>query len=639
MALQVNNYCGFESEDGSEAVATSGSPTYPTTDPATGVAHLSLSDGDTFDLPWIVGGLTDQGNDYIVQLKVKPLDKTTAAFGGDFLVIRDSADAIILRLGGLQNADVRVFDANGVTIRTITDPLDEANYTHLAVHFQHSATATVEVFVDGSSQGQDTNQDVTNGNSLNSSAVARLEGPDGVSSDWRFDDVVIFSGAADAGDRKSAVKINGHFCDETTDTADNPSDTVPVGPTALDSGTWDNTADFSTGRAAYTASTADGGADGVALDAEIVEDPIAMKFVCLMQRSGGGGSEHYVVWGNNSDGNARSADLDPTASDAVYEGITESASLVPLASETLEMGFEKDAGGQDFDCLGLMISLLHVPSGATTFFETISAAGTGTATVGKTPISARTIAVTGTGTATVAKISTFARTIAATGTATVSLIKKISKTISAAGTGTASVSAVRIFMKVIAATGTGTVSLVKKVSKTIAATGTGTVSLAKKISKTIAAAGTGTVSLIKKISKTITSAGTGTATVTPASFFSQSISSAAIGTASVSTVTVFVKVISAAGTGTASLIKKISKTIAATGTGTVSLIKKISKMIAATGTGSVMLTMTQTILQTISATATGTASVVTVFIAATAFLKKILKSILKTILNAILAKD
>ena len=156
VALQNNNFTGFETQGAEEALSTTNTPTYPTTDPRTGQAHLSLDAGDVYELPWIETGKTDQGNDYIVTFAIKVGDKTPTVLNR-MVGVKDSAGAILFDLRVATNGDVELRDNVSGLIRTLTDPLSTTVYQLWQIYFQHSATGTIEIFIDGISQGQDTN--------------------------------------------------------------------------------------------------------------------------------------------------------------------------------------------------------------------------------------------------------------------------------------------------------------------------------------------------------------------------------------------------------------------------------------------------------------------------------------------------
>ena len=92
-----------------------------------------------------------------------------------------------------------------------------------------------------------------------------------------------------------------------------------------------------------------------------------MKGIWRMKRSGGSGAVHYGLLGNTGTGIAdsdRSADHDPTTSYANYTDVREDN--LPLSTEFMRIGFEKDNKGQDYSCCAMLAQILHVPDVAPT---------------------------------------------------------------------------------------------------------------------------------------------------------------------------------------------------------------------------------------------------------------------------------
>ncbi len=80
-----------------------------------------------------------------------------------------------------------------------------------------------------------------------------------------------------------------------------------------------------------------------------------------MQRSGGGGSAHYGLLGNNVDGAIRSIDFNPPATYGFYSMRSGLSTVVPLSTEYCRIGFET-TGNQDFECAGMLAQILHSPA-------------------------------------------------------------------------------------------------------------------------------------------------------------------------------------------------------------------------------------------------------------------------------------
>ncbi len=89
-------------------------------------------------------------------------------------------------------------------------------------------------------------------------------------------------------------------------------------------------------------------------------DIVAIKAISTMQRSGGGGTDHFILLGNDVDGTTRSVDLAPTTGLISYFMVSELTSIVPTNSEFCRIGFEQ-TNAQDYECSGMLAQILHVP--------------------------------------------------------------------------------------------------------------------------------------------------------------------------------------------------------------------------------------------------------------------------------------
>jgi len=370
MALQVNNYTGFETAGTEESSGTTGSPTFPTTAPASGDRHASFpGNGTGYRLPHLVAGQTDQGNDYIFSFKVRPTgDVTPSAPDQNMVTYAEDSGQFIWRLQLNESGDVEVEDETGALIRTITAPFVVGVYQLWQVHFQHSASGSIEVFIDGVSQGIDTGQDLTNGGTLGVLAGPRVIGVGNTTDDWYFDDLLIQSGVTSSGDKFRGVEVFKYQSSKASATPDD-------GGGDLDAGDWDECGktplDATTPNAEYTSAGAgavdsdatNGFPEGPANDPRIHGDAHirAMKVVCNMQRSGGGGTDHFILMGNDVDGTTQSVDLDPTQSFVDYFFVSELASIVPTSTQHCRFGFET-TGNQDFECQEIWAMILHEPN-------------------------------------------------------------------------------------------------------------------------------------------------------------------------------------------------------------------------------------------------------------------------------------
>ena len=233
---------------------------------------------------------------------------------------------------------------------------------------------------------------------------------------------------------------------------------------------------------------------------------------------------------------------------------------------------------------------------------TLSAASTGAASLIK---QARiTLSATGTGSASLTVIRVALLTLSATATGTATLIKQANIIRSATATGTASlIKQARITLST-SSTGTATLSAVKVLLLTLSATATGTATLTKQAGKLLTVTATGTATLTKVAGKLLTAGATGTATIIKQA--RKTLSATGTGTATINTLRSLV--LSATSTATATITKRVSTTLSATGTGTATLTKVAAKTLSAASTGSA--TLARTVGKVLTATATGSAAIV-----------------------------
>jgi hypothetical protein len=366
-ALQVNNFTGFETGGDEEADGTTGSPTFPTTSPASGDRHADFpGDGTGYRLPHLVAGQTDQGNDYIFSFKIRPETDKTPTSVTNIITYAEDAGTFIWRLELQTNGDVEVQDETGAAIRTITDPLVLGTYQLWQVVFQHADPGTIEVFIDGSSQGLDTGQDLTNGGVLGVLAGPRIIGSAFTgSASWRWDDLLIQSGASSL-DIFTDVEVFKYQSVKASATPDDGGDDLNTGnwadcgQTPLNAAICDYTQDTAAG--AVDSDATNGSPEGPANDSRIDGDSNikAMKAVVNMERSGGSATAHFILMGNDVDGTTRSADIAPTTSFDNFYFVSELATIVPLSTEHARIGFEQD-GKQDFTTQEMWAMILHEP--------------------------------------------------------------------------------------------------------------------------------------------------------------------------------------------------------------------------------------------------------------------------------------
>lgn len=245
---------------------------------------------------------------------------------------------------------------------------------------------------------------------------------------------------------------------------------------------------------------------------------------------------------------------------------------------------ETDGSGNGHSGTVSGTSVVSGPSLSTTYTQTISASGTGTATMVRR--TALTRSATGTGTATMTRRTAKPLAVAATGTAT--LIRQARKTLAATGTGTATMAVTRLALVTLSVAATGTTTMVRKTSKALAVSATVAPALVKRTAKTLAASATGTASMatLKVVLVTLSAAATGTATLVKRT--GKTLAAAATSTPTLAKRTA--KTLAASAGGTATLVKQPRKSLAAAATGTVSMVRRIGKLLGYAATGTPTLT-------------------------------------------------
>ncbi|MCH8000583.1 MAG: hypothetical protein IIA34_02825 [Proteobacteria bacterium] len=360
MALALNDFSGAETGGLEETSATVGTPSAPTANPRSGARAYRLAAGDAIEFaPFAT--VADAGTDYVVGASVS-FDDVTPAAAVPFLSLREGA-AEFLRLELTPGGDVRVVDANGATIRTITGPFTAAAHHFVEIYFQHSASATVEVFIDDASQGSDSAQDLTDAGTFD---TVRFENAAASAATLDVDDYYLKSGATSAADRFGPVEVFGYQAWPNSGT-DNGS--------ALDVGTWDlageTPLDASAGHiVSYTANNKNGSADsdgtggGPSGDPNIDGDSNikAAKWVFHARRTTGSNSAPFLRYGDTGATTDSGAIL--TTSFANHVFLSETAN-VPSSSQFFRMGGGKGSGGRDVEIGEMWGMLLHVPVGAT----------------------------------------------------------------------------------------------------------------------------------------------------------------------------------------------------------------------------------------------------------------------------------
>ncbi len=182
------------------------------------------------------------------------------------------------------------------------------------------------------------------------------------------EDVVLADLIADSSGSAPFVKIAGVYHNTAEDATDQ-GDT-------LDAGTWADMSDVpaadDAADAGYTATAAasghqisdEGSRSGPSGDG-ITGTILGAAWAATMKRSGGGGTEHYLVYGHNGDV-VTSADLvlaNNTWNSYVFisDVVVQSDTEVPTTSESAAIGLAKNSGGRDGLCQDHYCQLLIEP--------------------------------------------------------------------------------------------------------------------------------------------------------------------------------------------------------------------------------------------------------------------------------------
>ncbi len=372
MALQLNNFTGFESRGPEEAESTQGSITFPTGSPRSGIAELSVpaASNTFFRLPWVVG--TDAGADYIFGIGIDFASLTDDTSG--VVHVRDSAGTVILNVRVGASSKIVIRDNVGTDVITATNAISTGSYVYIEVYFQHIGTnANGELFIDGVSEGTTTTADFSAGNNLDSTATLSIKSD--TSNAFTAEDVYILSGASSAADRLGDAEVFGY---QTSDT----------GTTNLLNGSWDETGDTPgveeadgtavevAGASSTTAvsdlddgTNARGREGGPTAGAADVSGTIkGAKYVFNLKRINGSGTSLRYLFGNADDGETSSANISTilTTTYAIFEELSEAAGVVPTASENFSFGLSAgtdDVGNRTIFAADIWAMLLHVPAG------------------------------------------------------------------------------------------------------------------------------------------------------------------------------------------------------------------------------------------------------------------------------------
>jgi hypothetical protein len=357
-APTINNIWGAETGGMEEATGTTGSAVASTAQKHSGSYSFYVPIGANFNVAPFES-VSDAGNDYIFGFWFYKTSGATARVscadsgGGSCIEVRQSSST----------SSLTVLDANGSTIDTTSNSVSDSEWHFMEVYWQLSATGSYEVFIDGVSITSGSGEDFDNATSTFNQMTFNYIGQA-----IYYDDMYIMSGCASAADRLGGCEVLQYSNKIAGNTPD-------VGDT-LTSGFFYNTQeiqfndsnlatyDGALAGAIYMDATTGGSIYGPNGDTRITGDILATKAIMRMSRGNGGGTDHFILLGNDTDGTTRSVDLDPGTSPANYFMASQNVNIVPTSSEYSSIGFEA-TGAQDFECYDMLATILHVPAVAT----------------------------------------------------------------------------------------------------------------------------------------------------------------------------------------------------------------------------------------------------------------------------------
>ncbi len=367
------NFTGFETQGGEEASSISGTPSYPTTSPRSGVANLLLDTAaDAYGLPWVSTGITDSGPDNIIGFGIKYGSTTEDATA--HVEVKDSAGATIISITMGASSKLEVRDQPGNVVITATNAVGTSGYHFVELNFLKGSNGNAEFYIDGVDEGTVISTDFDAGGSLNSSAELVFT-HDG-SNQIEVDDVYILSAGTPTSQLGNfAVKAYQNTAEDATDQGD-----------ALADGTWAlvsetpgnedaaNDAQYQdTGNLAGSTICDEGTRSGPSGDGDVTGTIKGAKWIGNFKRSSGGGRTHEFWVGNDADWittptTKTVVTLSLGVTYAITEKLLEASDLsVPTTSDFFQHGFSKSAtAGQDIFCGDIWAMLGYVPGGGDT---------------------------------------------------------------------------------------------------------------------------------------------------------------------------------------------------------------------------------------------------------------------------------
>lgn len=362
MALTLNNFCGFETDGLDEAISTTGSPNIQGTIVKNGDFALEFTSGGRFDLPIITGGTSDGSGKYILGLHFR-IETNPSPSLSNFVSANEDDGSTIWLIARATDGTFTLRDSNGASIGTFT--ASNGSWHLLEVIYDHSASGSIILHIDGSEEINASSKDLDSGSTISADdADYRLYDNN---ADSYFDNVYCYSGATDINDFLGVnVAIERTYQNTVEDATDQG--------TTLDQGTWAITGDTPLVEdgtpAGYTGAAEDGHTicdEGTRLGptgGPSLGTIKGAKWLHRLNRGAGSGTTHYKVYGHNGD---------VTNSDTVTLGTgygnfftvkDSSVAQVPTTSESFAQGFRKSSGGREIYCAEIWAFILHVAAAA-----------------------------------------------------------------------------------------------------------------------------------------------------------------------------------------------------------------------------------------------------------------------------------
>lgn len=366
MAVTINNFVGFETGGLEEASAINGAPSIQSFPVRSGAFALKMDLSlDQFQISPFES-VADQGDHQIFgfafRKSLTPFNATTF-----FLALEGGTNSVLSFEIQTGDGDLRILDANDALIGSaISAPFQNGEWHFIECRWEHSASGRIRVLIDGVEKLLATGQDLTDGGTFDTYGLQLIGAP---LTDLFYDDFYCMSGSTADSDVLGDTEI---FKYQSVKASVTPDD----GGKALDSGAWDdagetplvdntpNNAEYtSTGAGAVDTDATNGFPEGPANDVRIDGDSNikAAKAISGMKRSGGGQTDHFILFGNDVDGTTRSVDLDPNTQFDEFFFVSELATIVPLSTEHFRIGFEM-TNAQDYECREQWAMILHVPT-------------------------------------------------------------------------------------------------------------------------------------------------------------------------------------------------------------------------------------------------------------------------------------